>query len=532
MTFFDKAGYYVRYAKGMHEYLRLPHRKDWEARIRHQVENRETIWLETMRRAVFGRDGNPYRRMFELAGCTHDDLTAALKRDGLEPTLASLHRAGVYLAHDEFKGKRPIVRSGEEIPSKEDSFANPLVSGGIESRSGGSRSRGTKTRKSGVFRQYTTAYRALQVREFGLTERSTIIVSPILPSSSGFGNCVQFSRHGSRIDSWFSAGSGHLSDSAHYHAFTNFLVLLARANGIRVPFPTHLPVNDFSAPAARVAELIRGGGRCMLKSSVSGAVRVAAAAVDKGFDISGTIFIVGGEALTESKRRVIESAGVEVYPGYTVSEVGNIGFACRQMKSGNCVHLFRDAVAAINYRKQAPLADTEVNSLLFTTLLPMAPNLFINAEMDDAGNVEPARCECSYTALGLCQQISDIGSYGKLTGQGMTLIGTQVVQVLEEVLPARFGGGPTDFQLVEREGERQTQLVLRVSPRVPVKSTDEVKDVFLREIRRFQGGASASRMWWHSDGFEVVRAEPLATMRGKVLSLHLLRGSEAKVNAS
>ena len=35
-------------------------------------------------------------------------------------------------------------------------------------------------------------------------------------------------------------------------------------------------------------------------------------------------------------------------------------------------------------------------------------------------------------------------------------------------MPARLGGGPGDYQLVEREGAAQTQLTLRVSPRVGV----------------------------------------------------------------
>lgn len=31
----------------------------------------------------------------------------------------------------------------------------------------------------------------------------------------------------------------------------------------------------------------------------------------------------------------------------------------------------------------------------------------------------------------------------------MTFLDTEVIRVLEEVLPARFGGSPTDCQLVE-----------------------------------------------------------------------------------
>ena len=168
----------------------------------------------------------------------------------------------------------------------------------------------------------------------------------------------------------------------------------------------------------------------------------------------------------------------------------------------------------------------EVNSLLFTNLLPFAPRFLINAEMDDSGVVEPAACQCEYTRAGMTMQVRDIFSYGKLTGQGITLFGTDVVRILETALPRRFGGTPGDYQLVEREGERQTELVLRVSPRIHGAAAD-VRDFFLSEVRRCHGGTLAARLWKHADGLAVVVAEPSATRTGKVLPLHVL-GPEAR----
>jgi hypothetical protein len=192
------------------------------------------------------------------------------------------------------------------------------------------------------------------------------------------------------------------------------------------------------------------------------------------------------------------------------------------MKTGNCVHLCRDSLAVISHRRRAPLTDVEVNALLFTTLLPFAPHVLINADMDDGGIIEPARCDCLFARLGFTEQVRDIGSFGKLTGQGMTLVGTDMVRILEELLPARLGGAPGDYQLVEHEGATQTQLTLRVSPRAGVWCPEKVKECFLRETRRFYGGALAARTWGHAEGVDVVIAEPLSTRTGKVLSLHLL----------
>jgi hypothetical protein len=531
MTFFEKVGYYYNLTMGVHEYLHTPMSTDWEGPMRRQLENREANWLDTIHRAIFSRPEHPYSQMFQLAACSYGDLTAAVTRDGLEPTLKVLQRAGVYLSHDEFKGKEPIVRSGKHIPSDENSFANPLVPGGYESRSSGSRSRGTRTRKSAAFRMYAHGYHALRIREFGLSKRVHIIVKPILPGAAGITGSTRLIRFGCRVERWYAAG-GRLPDSAHYRALTNYLVMLARLHGVRIPFPTHLPSNDFSPAAALIAERLRAGVECVVNSSVSPAVRVAAAALDNGWDISGTLFLVGGEALTDPKRRLIESAGCQVFAGYVISELGPIGYGCRQMTTGNCVHLFHDSVAVIQHRRLAPLSDVVVDSLMFTSLLPTAPYLLINAEMDDAGVVEQARCDCTFSTAGFREQVRDIGSFGKLTGQGMTLVGTHVVSVLEQVLPVRFGGAPTDYQLVEQEGPNQTQLVLRVSPRVRASSPEKIKDVFLHEIRRYQGGAIASRLWRHTDALQVTSAEPLVTSTGKVLPLHLLSASHQVTHVS
>jgi hypothetical protein len=95
-----------------------------------------------------------------------------------------------------------------------------------------------------------------------------------------------------------------------------------------------------------------------------------------------------------------------------------------------------------------------------------------------------------------------------------------------------LGGGPGDYQLVEHEGATQTQLTLRVSPRVGISSPEKARECFLKEIRRFYGGTLAARMWSHAEGVEVAIAEPLATLTGKVLPLHLLGSGVERPNAA
>jgi hypothetical protein len=239
------------------------------------------------------------------------------------------------------------------------------------------------------------------------------------------------------------------------------------------------------------------------------------------------VFVASGEALTPAKRAVIERAGAEAIPRYIMGEIGPAGMACRNLRPDNAVHVTRDTVAVISRERPAPLSGAPVESLLFTTLLPFAPLLLVNVEMDDAGHLETVACDCPLGALGYSQRIRELHSYGKLTGQSATLEGSELLRVLEELLPARFGGNPTDYQLVEREGRGQTDVELRVNPRLAGLSGSEVRAFFLDQLRLLWGGSLMRREWIHSEGFRVVLAEPIATSTGKILALHLLGEEEA-----
>ena len=510
--------------RGVREVLRTPPAGDPAATVREQLQRREATFLETARRVVFAEPAHPYHEMFRLAGCGFQDLAQVVLREGLEPALEKLRAQGVYLSHDEFKGTRPIVRSGRLIEGGPARFRNPLAPGNLESRSSGSRSGGVITRRSATHRRHTEAYHGLFDREFGLAGSCQITVKPILPASDGFNGSLRGLRSGATLDRWFSH-AGAEPDSRHYRWATHALVMLARFHGYRMPFPTYLPPNDFSAAAERIAWVRSQGRPCVVRAHVSPAVRTASAALERGLDIRGAMFCGGGEALTDAKRAVIESTGASIFPRYTISEIGPIGFSCRQMNQGNCVHLFQDSVAAIVHRRPAPLSEVEVDSLLFTTLMPSSPHVFINAEMDDSAVLEPATCDCTFSRLGLTTRLRNIFSFGKLTGQGMTLVGTDIVRLLEEVLPRRFGGGPGDYQLVEIDGPSQTRLCFRVSPRVRLDFPEQLKECFLRELRGLTGGAVASRVWKNSEALEIVRAEPFVGGRGKVLPLHLMGSS-------
>ncbi|MEP7365135.1 MAG: hypothetical protein ABI972_17920 [Acidobacteriota bacterium] len=526
--------FYSKMAWGIRQFLRTPPIGDPDAYVRECLASRDTNFLSLVERGIFNHSPSPYNEMFRLAGCTLGDLRNEVNRAGVEATLRRLREAGVYLTHDEFKAKSPIVRSGREIPSNDASFRNPQVANALsEGISSGSRSKGTRSARSIGRLLQREAHFKIRNREFDLGNRIRIELKPILPSGTGLGPGQRGHREGHPVEKWFAVGGG-LRDSGHYRMVTHCLVRWTRLLGAPAQLPTYLAPNDFSLVAEYIARRKREGAPAAVHAFPSPAVRVAAAAVEHGIDISGTIFFVGGEALTDAKRATIELAGAEVYPFYPISEVGPVGSSCRQMNKGNCVHLFDDNVVAYVHRRRAALSDAHVNALQFTSLMPFCPHVLVNAEMDDAGVIGPATCDCSYTRLGLTRQVSEIFSFGKLTGQGMTLVGTDLLKILEEVLPAQLGGAPGDFQLVEREGAAQTEVTLRVNPRIQA-SPDKIRECFLRELKNFYGGSLASRMWTHANGVQIISGQPYATRTGKIHALHLLSPESQQsevVNAS
>jgi hypothetical protein len=104
----------------------------------------------------------------------------------------------------------------------------------------------------------------------------------------------------------------------------------------------------------------------------------------------------------------------------------------------------------------------------------------------------------------------------------MTFLDTDLIRVLEEVLPARFGGGPTDYQLVEEEDDDgRSRLRLLVHPGVGPVTPAAVIDVFLAALGAGPGAQQVMALQWRAAGFVgVERAVPVALPSGKVLHVH------------
>jgi hypothetical protein len=104
----------------------------------------------------------------------------------------------------------------------------------------------------------------------------------------------------------------------------------------------------------------------------------------------------------------------------------------------------------------------------------------------------------------------------------MTFYDSELCRVLEEVLPASFGGGPLDYQLVEEEARTGTPVLsLVVDPAVGPLHQDRVIETFLDAIG---GGQELKRVmveaWRDGRYVRLVRRRVAMGRSGKIQHLH------------
>ena len=217
--------------------------------------------------------------------------------------------------------------------------------------------------------------------------------------------------------------------------------------------------------------------------------------------------------------REARTAACSRWPGANwaiITEAGAVGTGCPRSSDGNDVHFYKDSLALIQHPRQAPGTDIRVDAFLFTSLLPTTPKLLLNVEMDDHGVVERRACGCPLENYGFTEHLRDIRSFGKLTGEGVTLIGSEMIHILEDVLPARFGGSPLDYQLLEEEdSDGFTRLSLVINPTVGSVDEQAVVEAVLQALGRSNEAADLARaVWSKTQSLRVKRMEPVWTARG------------------
>ncbi len=511
----------ARFTRDLPRFLARPLDLDRAARIvGRRLKQREARFLATAERAIHGYPRSPYLRLLRAAGCELGELRTLVGREGLEGALAVLERAGVYVTFDELKGRAEAVRGSARFRFAAEQFDNPLAARHLGLLTGGTRGASVRVGRGLPWIAEIALHTGLALRAHGV-HRPEHAVWMIAPAPQ----MLVPAKLGQPVAAWFCPLAALPARTRLGFAF---LAGLSRLAGQPLPGPRFATLDD----AARVvgwldARLRRGRQICMV-TYVSSAVRLAVAAHEGDVSLAGLTFMTGGEPITPARRRAIERAGARVLGTYVFTEAGRAAYGCAAPLAADDVHVATDRFAVGTRERAVGNGMGTVDAIVFTTLHPEAPVVLLNAEPGDYGVLERRACGCGLGGLGWRTHLREIRSFEKLTGEGMTFATTDLAHILEDVLPARFGGTSLDYQLVEVEGEHGIlRMVLLASPSIGAVDEGRLKAALLEELRRDGQLERWGAELWHSAGtIEVHRRPPIATGAGKVFPFQLIRAEQ------
>lgn len=514
----EGAGFLVRTAVYLRRPLTL---QEAHRRLGDCLQRRSERFLDRLRRDVFGQPDSLYQAFFRHAGCQYGDIENVVRSDGVGAALLGLFREGVYLTIDEFKGRISIRRGSFERPPLTTELRSPRASGHLTASSGGSRSSGTA-----VF------------FDFGFVRDCAANVLLCLDAYGGSGwrkgdwetpgagarfRLLKFAAFGSSPEAWFSQiDPRDPSMPSMLRYSTAAFHWASRLAGRTIPYPVYAGLLDPTPVAEWLARVLKEGGVPLLFTFPGSAVRLCLTAAEKGINIAGSHFMLSGEPITSARLATLRRTGAIPIPRYGSVETGAIGYGCLCGNQPDEIHAVTDMHALI-HAGSGNAAGLPEKALLITNLHSMSPFLMINVSMGDQAELEPSRCDCPLARLGWTTTLHQIRSYEKLTGNGVTFLGVELIRILEQVLPTRFGGAPTDYQLIEEEdSDGQPRVSLLVHPSIAQADEGQIAEQFLSELAA-QSPASGLmvRLWRDSGTFRIVRRPPMISRAGKILHLHL-----------
>ena len=509
--------------KGLRRWAREPFQLDEAfAEARRLAAMRDERFLALARDAVYAVEGSPYLRLLERAGCTLGDLEKAVRADGVEATLEKLAAEGVYISHDEMKGRRPVRRGSDTFVFEAKDFDNPLVSPDFQKSTSGTTGRATPVGISLDHFREQLLHTALSSLIHDVAGAAVAHWAP--PSGWSVSRTLRMSKVLGGVDRWFNQLPLHRTRGSAVEGASTFgYVGLARWAGIRIAPPRYVPIEE---PEPVVAWMLRERGRgrrVVITTFPATAVRACAWATAAGKSLTGVVLLIGGETITAEKRGTIERSGATCVPLFGATETGESGESCLAASSPDDMHLYEHKFVLTSRRMEVG-GGREVETPLFTGLGRAAPKIAMNADTGDGGVVERRDCGCPWGELGFRTHWRDVWSYSKLTAEGMTLPGEEIYAILERVLPERLGGGAGDYRLiVEPEANGVMRYLLSIDPKVGVIDEEAAARTFRealgrRELRAMTGLlASAGQL-------RVVRRPVTLQAGGKSLPVVLQRG--------
>ena len=493
--------------------------------LRTRLERREADFLALVQRVIYNNPQSPYRELLALAGCQWEDVERLVRQEGIEGALRTLLRHGVYLTVDEFKGRRPVVRGSSVLQAGPGNLRPPGAGAHLSVQSGGSRGGGTRFFVDLAYVRDRAVDAALVFHALGGEHWAHGVWGT--PSTGGVVMLLEFMAFGGAVARWFSQlDPASPTLGSRYRWSARALRWGSLCAGRPLPSIEHVALGDPTPILRWLANTRRRGRTPHLHTHASSVVRICQTALDEGIDLTGAQFTAASEPLTAARLGIIRRSGAQAWPQYSTTESGAIGRGCLAPEHPDEVHLHHDRLAMIQ-SETGDATSLPPHTVMLTSLRPTAaPLVLLNVSMGDVAEVTSRQCGCSLERLGWTTHLHTIRSFEKLTAGGMTFLDTDVIRVLEEVLPERFGGAPTHYQLVEQDAEDgQSQLRLLVHPAVGALDPAAVREAFLTGVSQGPGGQRLMGLVWRdADLLCVERRAPLATASGKILHLHVARG--------
>jgi hypothetical protein len=335
---------------------------------------------------------------------------------------------------------------------------------------------------------------------------------------------------GMRTERWFSPiDPADPVLHARYRWSGRALAWGSRLGGVPMRAPEFVPPEAPGPILSWLAGALGAGRVPFLVSYASHLVRLVQAAGRAAVDLTGARFLTIGEPLTAARAEAIRRSGAAVTPAYGTMELGFVALGCAAPETSDDSHVLQDRVAVVATREPDEVPCLPAGALLMSSLRPSAPLILFNVSLGDQAVLTDRRCGCALAGAGWPKQIHSIRSFEKVTAGGTSFLDTDLVRALEDVLPARFGGVPSDYQLVETESDDGTPVVrLLVDPGVGPLDEPAVVEAFLQAV----GGGSGSErvmsaLWRTRSLLRVERRPPVKTGSGKVLHLHVERRANA-----
>lgn len=499
--------------------------------LKEALRTREQRFLDLTRTRIYAEPDSPYAKLFQYAGCTVDDLDASLSRDGLDATLAKLARAGVYLTPNEFKGKTDVHRGSLRFRLRAERLAprhEREAPASFVTQSSGSNNRPVRAVTSLAWQVAESPAMAVFLAAHGLLSHRHAVYEPMLAGvAAGIQAAIMVARLGIPIERWFArpVPVQNWLEGAYFWATAQELALAGTWFGPGFARPEVVPADGLERIVRWVEHCRHENQPACIRTVASNAARIARTAIAIGASLAGCTFIASGEPMTTAKRRAITEAGaaVAVAWGYEPGPVW-VGFGCANPAHGDEMHILRHTLAVI----QQPIAeavDEESQPLLFTTLYPSAARLQINVSNGDRATLFERDCGCALQRVGLNLHVHGVGSFEKLTSEGLAYSYDALFELLETTLPDAFGGGAGDYQIVEEESASgQTFLTLLVDPTVgPVDDARLLARLAAELCKGSPRNRFMTSVWQDAGTLRVRRAPPIVSARGKVLPLRVAR---------